>query len=124
MHTLALADGAGHLVCDCGTHVENLDAWHAHTVTHHNNPTPEATDATARDQRHVFGVLPVPPGRGGEVTRCTKVACYNAGNGRECWTLDPGTGTHPLYELPSREVAEALAERGGVLAATHAYSFC
>ncbi len=118
------ATGQG-LVCDCGEHCGDLTAWHRHTVHTYGNPSPAAI--TLRGNQ-VHGVVEVAPGTAAEIFACTKVACSNHGNNRECWTVkypDPANQRNEcLYELPSEQLALELVTRGGVISMTHLYTHC
>lgn len=61
---------------------------------------------------------------GATIGACRKLACYNHGNGRECWSLRDADGNGYLYELPDRATAERIAQAGGRVSGTHRYSFC
>jgi hypothetical protein len=104
---IGCADGVIPLVCPCGS-------CNSADITRRETANPYA--------RQIMIIKP-PTVRAGTVERCRKIACHNAGNGRECWTLRTYDGQR-AYELPSREIAEMLAENGGRIAATHGFSFC
>lgn len=54
------------------------------------------------------GQLAVGENMHGTVSRCTKTACYNQGNGRECWTVTHEDGTR-TFEWPNEESAAFAA---------------
>lgn len=63
----------------------------------------DCRDAYAPDEV-VANVVPTT----GTSGRCTKTACYNIGNGRDCWTVTHADGTRS-FEWPDQETAETMA---------------
>ncbi|OLF13494.1 hypothetical protein [Actinophytocola xanthii] len=127
MHDIGINAGHGAgVVCDCGQDCADLTAWHEHTVRAYNDPNERAI--RLRGSR-VHSVVPVEPHSPACVRACVKVACAAYGNGRECWTLtitgSPASDTGSVFfGLPSRQLAEDLAARGGVVSATYQVSTC
>ncbi len=78
--------------------------------------------ARAADNRHT-SYTTLAAGIGGTHKPCIRVACYNAGNGRECHDVTLNDG-RSLYEVPSVAIAERLLTEGGIIAATHTMKFC
>lgn len=82
----------------------------------------------AKANRHA-SVYAVPAAIDAPVIRqCTRVACSNAGNGRQCWevvfTTADGAGIK-LYEFPTRAIAEFVASTPGALVKhTHLAKYC
>lgn len=108
------------LDCDCGHRCTDLADWHAHTARTYNNPSESAIQL--RGPRF-HTVVTVEPGRSAVITACTKIACAAQGNNAECWKLEMD-GYPKLFGLPSRQIAEDLAVRGGVLSRTYELSTC
>ena len=122
-HELAIHAAAGDwsspLTCDCGTECATVADFHAHTVRTWNNPD-EAAIRHRGDS--VLHLVPFAAAPSAAIVECTKVACYNHGNGRECFTLRFEEGG-ALFELTA-EQAEQLREKGGWISSTHIHSMC
>ena len=124
-HGTAFKTSTG-LQCNCGAIESDLDAFHLHAVHTWNNPSESAIAARGKRVLRVLNITSsdVDTYR---IVECTKVACHNAGNGRECMTLilrghQPGQERR-LYELTA-EAAERIARHGAYVNETHGYSFC
>lgn len=72
----------------------------------------------------VYDVPPMEDSEPRVVTRCRKIACYNDGNGRECWSIRTTYDKGLLFEFPDQATAELVARGGVRVALTHQFSYC
>lgn len=118
-HTIRDGEGA------CRTELGCLDGWKplgcgCSSCGRSNPATPHLVNPFTMGSVYDVPALHDPL----KVEACQKIACYNDGNGRECWSVRDAGGKGVLFEFPDWETAARAALGGIRIAHTHQFSFC
>jgi hypothetical protein len=123
-HEVVIADN-GKLKCDCGEAFDDLDALNEHNLVTYNKPQ-EKHIAARRASGYTAGFLRVEQcAETTESVECTRVACWNKGNGRDCFSVIGTSAGEPIgvHELRENE-AMLLRHHGGYVMQHKAFKLC
>jgi hypothetical protein len=124
-HTVVIADN-GKLKCDCGEQFDDLDSMHEHNLVSFNNPEPKHIEARRMGSWERFVMVE----RCAETVRaveCERVACWNKGNGRECFSIigtDQAGEPVQWHELSEVEALLLRHHGGWIMYSHHAFKLC
>jgi len=118
-HNVIILDGG--LKCDCGEVFADMEAFTEHHLVSYNNPQEHHIRAR-RLGSWSAGMIMVPQcAETTESVECTRMACWNKGNGRDCYSI-----VGPDFEYHELRHHEALLLRhhGGYVSQHHTLKLC
>ena len=115
----------GGLKCDCGETFADMEAFTEHHLVSYNSPQ-ERHIRARRAGSWSAGMVKIDVcSETTESVECTRVACLNQGNGRDCFSIIGTMNGEPVqfHELQEWQ-ALLLRHHGGYVMNTHTLKLC
>ena len=115
----------GGLKCDCGETFADMEAFTEHHLVSYNSPQEHHIRARRAGSCSAGMVKIKVCSETTESVECTRVACLNQGNGRDCFSIIGTMNGEPVgfHELRQHE-ALLLRHHGGYVTQHKAYKLC